>query len=260
MKIIVCGAAGRMGQAILNLAKTDIDIEVVGAVEFDKSPFIGSPSLSGIPIIGSDSLKKVLPLADVMIDFTSCQSALTNLEAAKTHKKPVVIGTTGFDTLQKNQITQIAQEIPVLLSPNMSMGVNVLFKLVEEAAKKLSGYDIEILEVHHNKKKDAPSGTAVKIAEIAAKAVGKDIGQVGVYGRHSAEKVRTKEEIGIMSLRGGDIAGDHTVYFAGIGDRVEITHRASSRDAFAAGALKAARWIIAKTPNLYSMQDVLELN
>ncbi len=256
MKIIVCGAAGRMGQTILTLAKLDKDIEIAGAVEFDESPFIGT----GNPkIIKNSDLEQVLKNTDVLIDFTSPDSALKTLEKAKAAKKAVVIGTTGFNEQQKQKISEFAKDIPILLSPNMSIGVNLLFKLVEETAKKLSGYDIEIVEIHHNKKKDAPSGTAAKLAEIAACATGRKIEDSAVYERHSVNKARTKDEIGVLSVRAGDVVGDHTVYFAGTGERIEITHRAHSRETFASGALRAAKWIVGKSPKLYNMQDVLDL-
>lgn len=256
MKIVVCGAAGRMGRTILELARADQDIEIAGVVEFDASPFIGS----GNPqIIGSSELEKVLVSADVLIDFTNYESALKNLETARKCKKPAVIGTTGFSGEQKDTIAQIAKHIPILLSPNMSIGVNVLFDLVKQAARKLSGYDVEILEIHHNKKKDAPSGTALKLAEIAADNTGRNIDSAAVYQRHNLNQARTKEEIGIMSLRAGDSVGEHIVYFAGTGERIELVHRAYSRQTFAAGALKAAKWIIGKNPALYNMRDVLEL-
>jgi 4-hydroxy-tetrahydrodipicolinate reductase len=256
MKIVVCGAAGRMGRTILELAKADQDIEIAGAVEFDASPFIGS----GNPqIIGSSKLEKVLVSADVLIDFTNYESALKNLETARKCKKPTVIGTTGFSGGQKDTIAQNAKHIPILLSPNMSIGVNVLFDLVKLAARKLSDYDVEILEIHHNKKKDAPSGTALKLAEIVADNTDRNIDSAAVYQRHNLNQARTKEEIGIMSLRAGDSVGEHIVYFAGTGERIELVHRAYSRQTFAAGALKAAKWIIGKKPALYSMRDVLGL-
>jgi 4-hydroxy-tetrahydrodipicolinate reductase len=256
MKIAVCGAAGRMGQAIISVAKSDENVQVCGAFEYENSPALGfgNPSL-----LASSELEKFLPEADVLIDFTSPDSALKNLEAARRLKKPVVIGTTGFISEQKNKIAEIAKEMPIVMSPNMSVGVNLLFKLVEEVAAKIPDYDIEMVELHHNKKKDSPSGTAVKLSEIAAKAIGKNISDIGVYGRKSVMAERRKDEIGVLSVRAGDIVGDHTVYFAGPGERLELTHRAHSRDTFAAGAIRAAKWIIGKEPGLYDMQDVLGL-
>jgi 4-hydroxy-tetrahydrodipicolinate reductase len=257
MKIIVCGAAGRMGHAILRLAKEDKDIEIKAAVEYEGNASIGS----GEPkIISATKLETVLSGSEVIIDFTSPESALENLNKARKSKTAVIIGTTGFNSEQKKQIIEISKDIPILLSPNMSAGINFLFKLVELSAKAMPSYDIEIVEAHHNKKKDAPSGTAAKLAEIAAKALEENIDDVAVYERHNVNKSRTKEEIGIMSIRAGDIVGDHTVYFAGPGERIELTHRAHSRDTFAAGAIRAAKWIFQKSANLYDMNDVLGLN
>ena len=254
MKIVVCGAAGRMGQAIYSIAKVDENVQIVGALEYEGSPAIGT---CNPPIAASGELEKYLPEADVLIDFTNPDSALKHLETAKKYKKPVVIGTTGFITEQKEKIAEYAKKIPVIMSPNMSVGVNILFKLVASVAKRIPDYDIELLELHHNKKKDAPSGTAAALAEVVAGAIGKNINDVGVYGRKSIMAERKKDEIGIMSIRAGDIVGEHTVYFAGPGERIELTHRAHSRDTFAAGAIRAAKWLIDKEPGLYDMQDVL---
>ncbi|MDR0800386.1 MAG: 4-hydroxy-tetrahydrodipicolinate reductase [Endomicrobium sp.] len=256
MKITVCGAAGRMGQAILAIAKSDEDVEIVGALEYERSRAIGA----GDPIISSiNNLEKFLSETNVLIDFTNPDSALKNLETAKEYKIPVVIGTTGFNEEQKKKISEISKSIPIVFSPNMSAGVNILFKLVEAVAKKIPDYDIEIVELHHNKKKDSPSGTAAKLAEIAASSIGRDINDVGVYGRHSADALRKKDEIGVHSVRAGDIVGDHTVYFAGPGERIELTHRAHSRDTFAAGAVRAAKWVASRKTGLYDMADVLSL-
>jgi 4-hydroxy-tetrahydrodipicolinate reductase len=256
MKITVCGAAGRMGKCIIELAKTDEAVQVCGAVEYDASPYIGS----GTPaIIQASLIETVLPETEVMIDFTNPDSALKNLEVAKKHKMPVVIGTTGFIAEQKEKIKSAAQEIPVVFSPNMSVGVNILFKLVKEVATLIPDYDIELLELHHNKKKDAPSGTAAQLSDVVAAAIGKNINEVAVYGRKTIMGDRKKDEIGIMSIRGGDIVGEHTVYFAGIGERLELTHRAQSRNTLGAGAIRAAKWLVGKAPGLYDMQDVLGL-
>ncbi|MDR2191581.1 MAG: 4-hydroxy-tetrahydrodipicolinate reductase [Endomicrobium sp.] len=256
MKIAVCGAAGRMGQAILAVVKADDGLTVSGAFDVDGNFAIvgGTPKIAPVK-----DLENSLSETDVLIDFTNPQSALENAQTASKHKIPIVIGATGFSAEQKEELAQISQIIPIVLSPNMSVGVNLLFKLVEETAKKVSGYDIEIVELHHNKKKDAPSGTAAKLAECAARGKGKNIDDVGVYGRHGIIGERKKDEIGVMAVRAGDIVGDHTVYFAGTGERIELTHRAHSRDAFAAGAVRAAKWIVGKPSGLYDMQDVLGL-
>jgi 4-hydroxy-tetrahydrodipicolinate reductase len=256
MKIAVCGAAGRMGQAIVAVAKADETLEVSGAFEVDGNFAIGS----GTPkILSVKDLDREISKSQALIDFTNPESALENAEIASKHKIPVVIGATGFSAEQKEKIAQISKNIAIVLSPNMSVGVNLLFKLVEEAARKMSDYDIEIVELHHNKKKDAPSGTAAKLAECAARGIGKNIDEVGVYGRHGIIGARKKDEIGVMAVRAGDIVGDHTVYFAGPGERIEFTHRAHSRQSFAAGALRAAKWLVGKPSGLYDMQDVLGL-
>jgi 4-hydroxy-tetrahydrodipicolinate reductase len=256
MKLVICGAAGRMGQAIIAIAKDDSEIQISGALEFEGSKAIGT----GSPIISSvNDLEKILKDSDALIDFTNPESALKILDLAVKQKVPVVIGTTGFSEEQKKKIYEASKIIPIVFSPNMSVGVNILFKLVEEAAKKIPDYDIEIVELHHNKKKDSPSGTAAKLAEVAASSIGKDIKDVGVYGRHSVNSARKKDEIGILSVRAGDIVGDHTVYFVGPGERIELTHRAHSRDTFAAGAVRAAKWVAGKKTGLYDMFDVLSL-
>ncbi|MCA6072391.1 MAG: 4-hydroxy-tetrahydrodipicolinate reductase [Endomicrobium sp.] len=256
MRITICGAAGRMGQAIIAVAKADPDIQIAGTLEYDGNEVIGT----GDPIIASvKDLEKFLTETDVVIDFTNPESALKNLETAKKYNVPFVIGTTGFTQEQKKIISEIAKNVPVVFSPNMSVGVNILFKLVEEVAKKVPDYDIEIVELHHNKKKDSPSGTAAKLAEVAASALGENINNVGVYGRHSSNEAREKGEIGVLSVRAGDIIGDHTVYFAGLGERIELTHRAHSRDTFAAGAVRAAKWAVGQKPGLYDMSNVLSL-
>jgi 4-hydroxy-tetrahydrodipicolinate reductase len=256
MKITVCGAAGRMGQAILSIAKDDLDIQIVGALEYDGSKAIGT----GCPAISSvNNLEEFLIETDAIIDFTNPISALKNLEAAKKYNTPFVIGTTGFSKDEKEKITEISKSMPIVFSPNMSVGVNILFKLVEIVAKKID-YDIEIVEMHHNKKKDSPSGTAVKLLEVAASSTGKNVDDAAVYDRHLLDSARNKGEIGVLSLRAGDIVGEHTVYFAGFGERIELTHVAYSRDTFAKGAITAAKWVKGKTPGLYDMSDVLDLN
>ncbi|MDR3071773.1 MAG: 4-hydroxy-tetrahydrodipicolinate reductase [Endomicrobium sp.] len=256
MRIIVCGAAGRMGQAIIAVAKADSDIQIVGALEHDGNRAIG---LGDPKVSPASDLEEFLKKTDVLIDFTNPNSALENLKCAKKHDVPVIVGTTGFNDEQKKKISDISKIIPIVFSPNTSIGVNILFKLIEIVAKQVPDYDIEIVELHHNKKKDSPSGTAAKLAEIAACSIDKDISNVGVYGRHSLGTARKKGEIGVFSVRAGDIVGDHTVYFAGPGERIELTHRAHSRDTFATGAVKAAKWVINQKCGLYDMSDVLNL-
>ncbi|MDR1401054.1 MAG: 4-hydroxy-tetrahydrodipicolinate reductase [Endomicrobium sp.] len=256
MKIVICGAAGRMGQAIIKLAKLDEEVKILGVFESDGSMAIGT----GDPIIYSvRDLKNFLSETDSVIDFTNPSSTLENLEFVKEFKVSLVIGTTGFNEKQKNKIVETSRSVPIVFSPNMSAGVNILFKLVETVVEKIPDYDIEIVELHHNKKKDSPSGTAAKLAEIAATSLGKNVKDIGVYGRYSSNTLRKKDEIGLFSIRAGDIVGDHTVYFAGPGERIELTHRAHSRNTFASGALRAAKWVVNQEPGLYDMIDVLNI-
>jgi 4-hydroxy-tetrahydrodipicolinate reductase len=258
MKIKICGISGRMGQAILAVAKMDKGVEIVGALECSKSIATCGDNSTKTPC--SNGFDKFLPEIDVLIDFTNPSSTLKNLEYAKKHKIPVVIGTTGFSDEQKMSILETSKSVPIVFSPNMSIGVNILFKIVEDVVKKIPDYDIEIIELHHNKKKDSPSGTAIELMKIATASVEKKVSKVAVYGRHSADLLRKKNEIGIFSIRGGDIVGEHTVYFAGIGERLELTHKAHSRNTFAVGAIKAAKWVVGKKHGLYNMADVLNLN
>jgi len=263
-KIVVVGACGRMGSTIMRLTEEDTALELVGAVERKDSPFIGEDSSrfggkKGLKI--TDSLIDVASSDTVIIDFTHRDSAMLNIKVAKEKKSPMVIGTTGFDKGQLAEIEATAlSAFPCVLSPNMSMGVNLLFKLVEEAAKVLKDeYDVEILEIHHKMKKDAPSGTAVKLGQIIAEALGRDYEKVAVYERKGITGERTKEEIGMQTLRAGDVVGEHTVIFGGMGERIELIHRAHSRENFARGALRAAKWVVDKPAGLYSMKDVLNL-
>jgi len=254
IKIAVCGAAGRVGQSIIGLAKLDKEISITGALENAGNPAIGS----GAPAI-TDDIAGAITNCDVIIDFTTPKASVEHLVEALKYSKSIVIGTTGFSETEISEIKAASKKIPVFFTPNMSVGVNLLFKLSEEAAKIVPGYDIEIVELHHNQKKDAPSGTAVKLLEIISRALGKDPKKTGVFGRQGITGARTKEEIGVMAVRAGDIVGEHTVYLAGPGERIELTHRAFSRDTFASGALRAAKWVYGKAPGLYDMQDVLGL-
>ncbi len=246
-----------MGSRILELAHKDSRFEVVGAVESGLHGSVGRKVLDGTVQI-SDNLKNYANQTDVVIDFTSAKGALSNLRTLMDWKKAaVVIGTTGFSKLDHVEIEKAAKKIPILLSPNMSVGVNLLFNLVRTMASQLEGYDIEIIETHHNQKKDAPSGTALGLAKEITDALNRSMEKDLVYGRKGDSGARTSKEIGIHAIRAGDTVGDHTVIFATNGERVEISHRATSRDAFALGALRAAQWISRKKPGLYSMKDVL---
>jgi 4-hydroxy-tetrahydrodipicolinate reductase len=254
VKIIVSGAAGKMGTRIIALAQNDKNTEVVGEIEAGGS----------YTLIENGQRKAVdgMELAacgDVLVDFSTPQASLEHLALAVAAGKAIVLGTTGFSEAETEKIKAAAGKIPVVFSPNMSVGVNLLFKLAAQVAKVLADYDIEILELHHNQKKDAPSGTAVKLAQVIASSLGRNIEDVGVYGRHGVIGPRKKEEIGVLAVRAGDIVGEHTVFFAGPGERIELTHRAHSRDTLASGALVAAKWLARQKSGLYDMQDVLGL-
>ncbi len=264
---VVTGAAGRMGLRIVNLLAAGEDIRLAAAVERAGHPLIGQDvcPLAGLPsgeksapIV--DDLAAALNTGDVLIDFTLPGPTLANIRTCAELGKPIVVGTTGFSREQLAEIDRHAQRIPCMLSPNMSIGVNLCFKILAEIAATIgSDYDMEIIEAHHNLKKDAPSGTAMKMAQIIARAVNRDLEKTGVYARKGMIGERSKDEIGIQTIRAGDIVGEHTVLFAGTGERIEITHRAHSRDTFAAGAIRAAKWLVNKQPGLYDMQDVLGL-
>jgi len=255
--IIVCGAAGRMGKTIIQLANADSELNVTGAVEADSSPAIGT----GKPaIVKSSDIEKIINKGDIIVDFTVPSNTVKNLEIAVKKGVSIVVGTTGvYDGEYKGILQNAAKKIPVVASPNMSIGINILIDLVENLAKKIPNYDVEVVELHHNKKKDAPSGTAIRLAEAVASGMGKDLKDCGVYGRHGLEESRNLGEIGIHAIRAGDIVGEHTVYFAGNGERIEISHKATSRDNLASGALKACKWLEGKPAGLYDMRDVLGL-
>ena len=264
-KCIVAGAAGRMGIRIIDTIYQTEGVSLAGATEMQGHPRLGSDvgellgrEKTSIPIV--DSLDKISNDYDVVIDFTAPDSSLKSLELVHAKGKAAVIGTTGFTEQQTVKINTLAREIPCVCAPNMSVGVNLMFSIISQVAAKLQDeYDIEILEAHHRLKKDAPSGTAVKMAQILADAVKRDLDTVAVHQRKGIIGPRKKEEIGIQVVRAGDIVGDHTVLFGGLGERLEITHRAHNRDTFARGAVKAARWIVTQQPGLYDMLDVLGL-
>ncbi|RMD47117.1 MAG: 4-hydroxy-tetrahydrodipicolinate reductase [Aquificota bacterium] len=266
VKVIISGIMGRMGKKIAQLSFADRDVEIAAGVE--RSDCVHFHENVG-EVIGENvdapivsDLSKVIDKGDVIIDFAGNTEAVlghVRLAAADKNKKAMVIGTTGFSQDELKEIEELSKEIPIVLAPNMSIGVNLLFKLVKEAAKALKGkgFDIEVIEMHHRYKKDAPSGTAVKIVDILKEEAG--IKKV-VYGREGMyPEGRPSDEIGVFALRGGDVVGEHTVIFAGLGERIELTHKAGSRDIFAKGAVEAAKWIKGKKPGLYDMQDVLGL-
>ncbi|MCX7723618.1 MAG: 4-hydroxy-tetrahydrodipicolinate reductase [Thermodesulfovibrio sp.] len=263
IKTTVCGAAGRMGSRIIALSKEYPELKIIGAIEAKNNPKVGTDAglVAGIGQLDvkiDDNLENVISGTDVVVNFTYPEATLEHLEIVKKFKKAMVIGTTGFNSEQLSIIQKASEEIPIVLSPNMSIGVNLLFKILKDVAKVLGDdYDIEIVEAHHRMKKDAPSGTALKMAKVIAEALNRNLDEVAVYARKGIIGERTKKEIGIQTIRAGDIVGEHTVIFGGLGERIEITHKASSRDTFARGALKAVIWLYGKPAGLYDMGDVL---
>ena len=263
IKAIVVGAAGRMGARLVHIIQETPSIELYRATERPDHPFLGRDvgeivglGRLGVPLEGE--LKK--GKGDVLINFSAPRASLESLEFAKESGLAAVIGTTGFNQDQMDRIRELSKSVRCVLAPNMSVGMNLMFKVVQEVAKVLGpDYDIEIFEAHHRLKKDSPSGTAVTLGELIANAIGRDFNQVGVYGRKGMVGERTKEEIGMQVIRAGDIVGEHTVLFGGIGERLEIIHRAHSRDNFARGAIRAALWVVNQPHGLYDMQDVLGL-
>ena len=264
MKIAVAGASGRMGHMLIEAIVADPEASLAGALDIAGAPSLGSDAAAflGKPAgvtIESD-LAKGLAQAEFLIDFTRPEGTLKHLEYCAAHGIKMIIGTTGFDDAGKAAIEAAAKKTAIVFAPNMSVGVNVTMKLLELAAKSFShGYDIEIIEAHHRHKVDAPSGTALKMGEVVASALGRDLKDVGVFAREGVTGERDPSSIGFATIRGGDIVGDHTVLFAGIGERIEITHKSSSRVTYAHGSLRAARFLQNKTSGLYDMQDVLGL-
>lgn len=263
VRVVITGAAGRMGRENVAVFSKDEDIRIVGTVELSGAKQIGMDAgvLSGTVPIGvkiSSDLEKVIAGSDVIVDFTNPESSLRTIETAAGHGKSVVVGTTGFSREQLAAIKEYSEKIPILLSPNMSQGVNILFHLVKKAAQLFAkDYNVEILEIHHNLKNDAPSGTALRFGQLISEARGSKIEDIGVFGRHGVTGKRTDNEIGIMALRVGDTIGDHTVIFGGPGERIEFTHRSSGRMNYATGALRAVKFLADKQNGLFGMEDVL---
>jgi 4-hydroxy-tetrahydrodipicolinate reductase len=252
VRVAIAGAGGRMGQALLDAAKSADGVQLAAALDM-------APGASGDVSIGTD-VAEALENADVLIDFTRPEGTLNHLRACRGAKRGMVIGTTGFTPQQLQEIREAAKAIPIVLAPNMSVGVNVALKLVAMASKALGPeYDVDVFEMHHKLKVDAPSGTALKLGEVAAAARGTTLERDGVFTRHGHTGERKAGTIGFCVARGGDIVGDHTVYFAGPGERIEITHRAASRATYAQGALRAAKFVAGRAPGLYDMDDVLGL-
>jgi 4-hydroxy-tetrahydrodipicolinate reductase len=264
IKVIVVGAGGKMGGRVISILKETPSIKLFRAIERPDHPSIGKGigevvglGKMGVPLEGL--LKK--EGGDVIINFSNAQASLESLEFAKEAGLAIVIGTTGLSSAQMNRVRELSKSVRCVFAPNMSVGMNVMFRIVQEVARVLGPeYYIEILEAHHRLKKDSPSGTAIKIGELISDAIGRDFGKVGVYGRKGMVGERTREEIGMQVIRAGDIVGEHTVLFGGIGERLEIIHRSHSRDNFARGAVRAALWVVNQPNGLYDMQDVLELD
>ena len=265
LRLAVPGAAGKMGRMILKVIAETPGMLLVSAVERPGSTFLGNDagSVAGLGQLGVEirsELDDAMANADVIIDFTAPAATAWTVSRAAEHEVGVVIGTTGLGEAEKRAVWQASERIPIVLSANMSLGVNVLFGLLAQAARALGDdYDVEIVELHHRHKKDAPSGTALAMASTLAEALGRDLSKVARYGREGLPGARASDEIGIHAVRGGDIVGEHTAYFCGLGERLEITHRASSRETFARGAVRAAAWLRDRDPGLYDMQDVLGL-
>ncbi len=273
IKVIIVGYSGRMGQAIAKLLQNDPQTKLVAGVDTINGR--GNPAgsaalpppmpraLRSAPtaeILITDRLEDVIHQADVIIDFSSPSASLKTSEMAASHHKAMVMGTTGFAGKELEQLQHNLKKIPSVFSPNMSLGVNVLLQLVRQATQALGqNFDIEIVEAHHRLKKDAPSGTALKIADVIADTMKKDLSDIACYERHGITGERPHGQLGIQTLRGGDIVGTHSILYAGTGEVLEITHRATSRDTFASGAIHAAKWIANKKPGIYTMSDVLGL-
>jgi len=265
LRIAITGAAGRMGKTLIEACQQTENCGLSAAIERPGISLIGADAgeLAGVGTLNVklvDDIASVVDDFDTLIDFTSIESTLHNLQICKENKKHIIIGTTGFSDEQKTLIQQAAEETAVVFAPNMSVGVNLCLKLLEMAASVLTeDYDIEIIEAHHRHKVDAPSGTALRMGEVVADTLGRDLKECAVYGREGHTGARDPKSIGFETIRAGDVVGDHTVMFATEGERVEITHKASSRMTFAKGAMRAAQWLQNKDKGLYDMQDVLGL-
>ena len=263
-QLAIAGVSGRMGRALLEAIAADTECALAAAIDRPGSPLIGQDAgliygaITHVAIV--EGAEANLANAQALIDFTRPEATLAYLDACVAAQLPIVIGTTGFDEAGTARITAAAQHIPIVFAPNMSVGVNLLMKLAELAARVLDdGYDIEIIEAHHRHKVDAPSGTALGLGRAVARTLNRDLASCAVYGREGVTGERAPGTIGFATVRGGDIVGDHTLMFAGIGERIELSHKASSRATFAQGALRAAKWLQGQKPGLYDMRDVLNL-
>lgn len=266
IRTVITGASGRMGSTLVRLVRESTALTLVGATERPGAPTVGQDAgvvarVGQTHVTLRDDLQRILSegQAQAVIDFTSAEASVEHARICAASGVPVVIGSTGFSSDAKSEIAQLAKRIPIVMAPNMSVGVNVMFKIARDLARALGeGFDVEIVEAHHRMKKDAPSGTALRLAEELAGALGRTEEDF-TYARQGQVGARPAKEIGLQTLRGGDVVGEHTVFFFGDGERLELTHRASSRDQFAKGALRAAAWIAGKPAGLYDMHDVLGL-
>lgn len=264
-RVAIVGAGGRMGRILVEACQETEGVDLTAATELPGSSLLGADAgelagLNRMDVKLVDDLEKVIHQFDVVIDFTRPAGTLAHLQQCHAHKKAMVIGTTGFTDDQKLKIEEASKDIPIVFAPNMSVGVNLTLKLLELAASVLGDeVDIEIIEAHHRFKVDAPSGTAVRMGEVIADTLGRDLNECAVYGREGITGERDRKTIGFETIRAGDIVGEHTVMFAGIGERIEITHKASSRMTFAKGAVRAAKWLTDYDHGLFDMQDVLNL-
>ena len=263
IRVIIDGACGKMGKMITQGVTQQEDMQVVGAIEFSEHPQLGQDAgeVAGIGRLSvpvTSDLPAILGGADVVIEFTAPSATIEHLQNVVDADKTMVIATTGYTEQELAQVQELAAHIPCVMASNMSVGVNVLLKAIRVLAEALGDdYDVEVIEAHHNQKVDSPSGTALTIAKVLAETLDRNLPQVGIYGRHGVIGARSKKEIGIHAIRGGDIVGDHTVLFAGTGERIEITHRSQSRESFAQGAIRAARWVMNAPKRLHDIGEVL---
>ncbi|HEX8988045.1 MAG TPA: 4-hydroxy-tetrahydrodipicolinate reductase [Rhodocyclaceae bacterium] len=264
IRFAIAGSGGRMGRTLIEAVLAAPDAQLAAALEVPGSPFIGKDAgeLVGAPcgVAVTDDIEAALAKSQCLIDFTRPEGTLRHLQACRKHGVHAVVGTTGLSIEDKLAIQDISRDIPIVLAPNMAIGVNAVFKLLDVAARILNeGYDVEVIEAHHRHKIDAPSGTALRMGEVVAAALGRNLSDCAVYGREGVTGERPATQIGFATVRGGDIVGDHTVLFAGTGERIEITHKSASRVPYAQGSLRAARFLQNKVRGLFDMQDVLGL-
>lgn len=263
IKVVVCGGCGKMGSSIARLIHQNKNMRLTGIIESPTHPEISKDwgiavGLGKTEIFIKDNLEEIIQETDQVVEFTNPEVSLKHCEISSKYNKSIIIGTTGFSSEEMQKIKELSADIPILLSPNMSLGVNLLFKLVTEAATILGNeYDVEVVEAHHRFKKDAPSGTAKKLAAEIARVKKSNPTEVETFGRKGIIGERKREEIGIHSIRGGDITGEHTVIFAAVGERLELTHKAHNRDTFAHGTIKAIKFLEGKPAGFYEMKDVL---